>query len=81
MKSVTSTTCDTAMAAAEAGNAARAVAAPHGALTRTWRVRAIVLGDRMAGRLRIVRAIAAGVEMNLGGGSAHGAEGQREGDE
>jgi len=69
------------MPAAKARKAARAVAATHGTLAWTRRMGALVLLDGVAGRMRIVRAIAAGIEMDLGRGSAHGAEGQREGDE
>jgi hypothetical protein len=74
-------TTHAAVATAHAGNAARAVAATHEALARTyWRVGAMLL-DRVAGRTRIVRAIAAGIEMDLGLGGAQGAEHQCDGNE
>ena len=64
------------MAAAHARDAARAVAAAHQALART-RWMGAMLYD-VARCVRIVRAIAAGIEMDLGLGAAHGAESQRE---
>ena len=67
------------MAAAHARDAARAVAAAHQALAWTWRMGAML--DDVARGMRIVRAIAAGIEMDLGLGAAHGAESQRERDE
>ena len=67
------------MATAHARNAARAVAATHQALTRAhWRMGAMRLLDLVLSRMRIVRAIAAGIKINLGLGSAHGAEDQRD---
>jgi hypothetical protein len=69
------------MPAAKARKAARAVAAAHHALTRTRRMGALMPLDSVPGRLRIVRTIAAGIEVDLGLGSAQGAEGQRKGDE
>ena len=66
------------MATAHARNAARAVAATHQALTRARRLMGTLLLDVVAGRLRIFRAIAAGIEIHLGVRSAHGAEDQRD---
>ena len=66
------------MATAHARNAARAVAATHKALTRAHRrLGALLLLDLVLRRLRIFRAIAAGIEIHLGVGRAHGAEDQR----
>ena len=64
------------MAAAHARDAARAVAAADQAFTWARRMGALVPLDGVAGGLRIVRAVAAGVEMDLGLGGAHGAEQQ-----
>jgi hypothetical protein len=69
------------MAAAHAGNAARTIAATDQALARAWRMGAVLLLHHMAGRVRIVRTIAAGIEMDLGLGGAHGTEHQRDGNE
>jgi hypothetical protein len=67
------------MATAHARNAARAVAATHQALTRAHRLMgAMLLLDVVLSRLRIFWAIAAGIEINLGVGCAHGAEDQRD---
>ena len=66
------------MAAAQARKAACAVAAAHDALMRACRcMDALVLLDGGLRRLRIFRAIAAGIEIHLGVGCAHGAEDQR----
>lgn len=68
-----------AVAAAHARDAARAVAATHEAWThRAMRTMGI---DVAHGRMRIVRAIAAGIEMDLRLGGADGAEYQRDGGE
>ncbi len=69
------------MPAAKARNAARAVATAHHALTRSRRMGALMPLDGVPGGLWIIRAIAAGIEVHLGLGSAHGAEGQRKADE
>ena len=67
------------MSTAHARNAAHAVAATHQTLTRAHRRMGAMLPlDVVLSRMRIVRAIAAGIEMNLGLGSAHGAEDQRD---
>lgn len=72
---------DAAVAAAKACEAACAVAATHHALARARWMGALVALDSVARRVRIVWTVAAGIEIYLGLGSAHGAEGQREGDE
>lgn len=68
-----------AMAAAHARDAARAVAATHEA--RTHRAMRTMRIDVAHGRMRIVRAIAAGIEMDLRLGGADGAEYERDGGE
>lgn len=66
------------MAAAQARDAARAVAAAHDALMRARRpMDALVLLDGGLRRTRIFRAIAAGIEIDLGMGGTHGAENER----
>jgi hypothetical protein len=76
------TTRDAAMSAAHACNAVCAVTAAHQALTRTHRrMRAVLHAHAFLRRMRIVRAIAAGIEMHLGLGGAHGAEYERGGEE
>lgn len=74
-------TAHAAMSAAHARDAARAVAAAYQAFTRARRVGALVPLDGVAGGLRIVRAVAAGVEMDLGLGGADGAEQQGDGND
>ena len=70
------------MSTAHARNAAGTVAATHKALARAHRrMRAMRRLDVASGRFRIVRPIAAGIEMNLGLGGAEGAENQRDCDE
>jgi hypothetical protein len=73
-------TAHAAVSAAHACDAARAVAAAYQAFTRARRMGALVLRNGVAGSLRIVRTVAAGVEMDLGLGGAHGAEQQGDGD-
>ena len=68
------------MPTAHARNAARAVAATYQALTRAHcRMGAMLLLERMLRGTRVVRAIAAGIEIHLGLGGADGAEDQRDG--
>jgi hypothetical protein len=55
-------TAHTAMPAAHACDAARAVAAAHQAFTQARRMGALVPLDGVASSLPIVRAVAAGVE-------------------
>lgn len=69
------------MPTTHARDAAGAVAATHEALTRTRRMGAVLLLNGMARRLRIVRAVAARVEMDLGLGSTDRTENQRKCDE
>lgn len=70
------------MAAAHARDAARAVAATHQALTWAFRsMAAMLLHFNVAGGVRIVWAIAAGIEMDLGLGGADRAKHQCDCDE
>jgi hypothetical protein len=69
----------TPMATAHACNAARTVAATHQVQSRAHRrMGAMLPFDVVVGGPWIVRAIAAGIEIDLGLGSAHGADGQRD---
>ena len=76
---------NTTVAAALARDAAGAIAATHDALTRPHVVAYLRMGavllDDVASCMRIVRAIAAGIEVHLGVGCAHGAEDQCNGGE
>jgi len=69
------------MSTTEPRNPVRTVAAPHDALAGPLRRMGPVLLDGVPGGMRIVRAIAARIEINLGVGSTDGAEDQRHGDE